>query len=283
MSLTCYNYSQFTLHILFQRTADVLVFSSVWISPVNIERYSFEGFMRLPDDEIRLNDSARSGVFVSREEATSIFSDLPNVLSAIDFAEQMHASQARRNGNSYLEGHLLPAAVLTARYLVTSGDTAGEIEEKVITALLHDAVEDCDVSCEMVLEALGQENAELAGIVFENIQALTKPHRANFPDPDNRAEEYRNKMLERAKEKPWIIDLKCLDNILNLTEDLNILRMSEFDVHLGKIKSYIVKSYTRYSDLFRESSQFFPVWVSRIESLVSEIYPSSVAGGELIH
>jgi GTP diphosphokinase / guanosine-3',5'-bis(diphosphate) 3'-diphosphatase len=81
------------------------------------------------------------------------------VLKAADTAARWHAHQ-RRKGSAqepYIN-HLLEVAMLVA------DATGGADTNLVVAALLHDAIEDCEVPRELIAETFGEDVASIVEI-----------------------------------------------------------------------------------------------------------------------
>lgn len=88
-----------------------------------------------------------------------------DVLKAADAAARWHVHQRRKGpaAEPYIN-HLLEVAKLVAEA------TDGKNSDLVIAALLHDAVEDCEVPMEMIQENFGKDVAELVREVTDDKQ-----------------------------------------------------------------------------------------------------------------
>jgi len=113
------------------------------------------------------------------------------VKKAIQLAERAHAGQFRDGHLSYPNNHLFPIAYNAAR--ITEKPT----EELVCKALLHDTLEDTDITKEELEEEFGKE-------VAEGVHRLTVPEGANLLDT-----------LKHLKEDEKTI--RILDRISNIT------------------------------------------------------------------
>jgi (p)ppGpp synthase/HD superfamily hydrolase len=118
------------------------------------------------------------------------------VLRAANAAARWHVHQRRKGAaqEPYIN-HLLEVASLVAEA------TGGEDPDLVITALLHDAIEDCEVPRELIAKAFGPDVAELVAEVTDD-KKLGKEHR---------------KQAETAhKKSPKAKVIKLADKISNL-------------------------------------------------------------------
>jgi len=89
--------------------------------------------------------------------------ELVKVLRAADAAARWHASQRRKGAaqEPYLN-HLIEVAFLV------SEATNGARPDLVIAALLHDAIEDCEVPYELIAREFGKKVAELVQEVTDD-------------------------------------------------------------------------------------------------------------------
>jgi (p)ppGpp synthase/HD superfamily hydrolase len=109
------------------------------------------------------------------------------VLKAADAAAQWHVHQRRKGAakEPYIN-HLLEVASLVAEA------TEGKDPNLVAAALLHDAIEDCEVPKELIAEAFGTDVANLVAEVTED-KTLEKSERKK------RQVEGASKKTDRAK------------------------------------------------------------------------------------
>ncbi len=93
------------------------------------------------------------------------------VLRAADAAARWHVHQRRKGAaqEPYIN-HLLEVATLVAEA------TGGNDPDLVIAALLHDAIEDCEVPRELIAKTFGTEVADLVAEVTDD-KSLPKEHR----------------------------------------------------------------------------------------------------------
>ena len=87
--------------------------------------------------------------------------DLPKVLEACDFAVKAHQGQFRESGEEFIEHPLSTAEFLADLKLDST---------TLIAALLHDTLEDCDVTYAQIQDSFGNEVAELV----DGVTKLTK-------------------------------------------------------------------------------------------------------------
>lgn len=98
-------------------------------------------------------------------------SDLARVMEATSFAASAHRSQSRKgeDGGPYVN-HVIEVADRLARA------TGGDDPELVMAALLHDTVEDCDVTREEIASRFGEGIAALVMEVTDD-RSLAKAER----------------------------------------------------------------------------------------------------------
>lgn len=126
--------------------------------------------------------------------------DIKLIWQAYNFARAAHAEQKRESGQPYI---LHPLAVATI--LVDLGlDT-----ETIVAALLHDVVEDTDVTIEQVSEQFGETIAVL-------VNGVTKLSKYDIPDRDQRDAEGIRKLFLAMISDVRIILIKLGDRLHNI-------------------------------------------------------------------
>lgn len=120
------------------------------------------------------------------------------VLRAADAAARWHVHQRRKGyGDEPYVNHLVEVAMLVAEA------TDGKDPDLVIAALLHDAIEDCEVPKELIAETFGDDVASLVVEVTDD-KSLPKQVR-------------KDKQIETAMAKsPRAKVLKLADKLSNL-------------------------------------------------------------------
>jgi GTP diphosphokinase / guanosine-3',5'-bis(diphosphate) 3'-diphosphatase len=114
------------------------------------------------------------------------------VLRAADAAARWHVHQRRKGAaqEPYIN-HLLEVATLVAEA------TAGEDIDLVIAALLHDAIEDCEVPQELIAKTFGTEVADLVTEVTDD-KRLPKQQRKDLQAQTANKKSPRAKVLKLA-------------------------------------------------------------------------------------
>lgn len=126
--------------------------------------------------------------------------DMQLIIKAYNFAEAAHESQVRNSGEKYFV-HPFQVALLLADLNM---DTA-----TIIAGLLHDVIEDTNISYEKIKEEFGEEVADLVDGVtkLKKLQYKTKQ--------ENQAENLRKMVIAMAKDIRVII-VKLADRLHNM-------------------------------------------------------------------
>ncbi|MCH7593194.1 MAG: bifunctional (p)ppGpp synthetase/guanosine-3',5'-bis(diphosphate) 3'-pyrophosphohydrolase [Chloroflexi bacterium] len=142
------------------------------------------------------------------------------VRSALEFATKAHAGQSRLSGEPYVEHPIATAEFLAERRMDAT---------TLAAALLHDVIEDCEVTREELEERFGNDVAKLVDGVtkMNSIDILTRGDRASgttFPfngddQPDERAVRQAasmRKMLVAMAEDVRVVLIKLADRLHNM-------------------------------------------------------------------
>ena len=116
------------------------------------------------------------------------------------FAMRAHGSQKRANGDPYFSHPLEVAGILTGIRL----DTA-----TIVTALLHDTVEDTDATLDQIRELFGDEVARL-------VDGVTKLTRIELQSDKTRQSENFRKLLLAMSEDIRVLLVKLADRLHNM-------------------------------------------------------------------
>ena len=126
--------------------------------------------------------------------------DIENVRQAYRFADQAHLGQLRNSGEPYIT-HPIAVAQQCAEWKLDA--------QALMAALLHDAMEDCDVSKPELIERFGAPVADL-------VDGLTKLEKLEFNTrEENQAESFRKMLLAMARDVRVIL-IKLADRIHNM-------------------------------------------------------------------
>ena len=136
------------------------------------------------------------------EEASAYLKpqDVGYVRDAIEFGRAAHQGQTRQSGDPYISHPIAVARTLTTLHLDV---------QAIIAALLHDVVEDTDVTSAQVAEKFGEPVAEL-------VDGLSKLDRIQFETrEDAQAENFRKMLLAMARDVRVIL-IKLADRLHNM-------------------------------------------------------------------
>jgi GTP pyrophosphokinase len=145
---------------------------------------------------------AESGldILIRRIRTTSPKADVKLIQKAYDFAAQSHHDQYRASGEQFIEHPLAVAEILADLGLDTT---------TLVSALLHDVVEDTQISLEDIQADFGEE-------VREIIDGLTKLDKIEFRSREHQqAENLRKMMLAMAKDIRVLL-IKLADRLHNM-------------------------------------------------------------------
>ncbi len=127
-------------------------------------------------------------------------SDLENVRLAYRFSDEAHLGQLRNSGEPYIT-HPIAVAAQCAEWKLDA--------QALMAALLHDAMEDCEVTKPDLIERFGSPVAEL-------VDGLTKLEKLHFNTrEENQAESFRKMLLAMARDVRVIL-IKLADRTHNM-------------------------------------------------------------------
>src|SRR5574340_518585 len=126
--------------------------------------------------------------------------DIERVRVAIEFSRAAHRGQMRQSGDPYVSHPIAVARVLTPLHIDA---------QAIIAALLHDVVEDTEVTSEQVAREFGKPVADL-------VDGLSKLDRIQFETrEDAQAENFRKMLLAMARDVRVIL-IKLADRLHNM-------------------------------------------------------------------
>src|SRR3989338_480788 len=126
--------------------------------------------------------------------------DIDRIRVAIEFSRAAHQGQMRQSGDPYVSHPIAVARVLTPLHIDA---------QAIIAALLHDVVEDTDVTSEQVAEKFGKPVADL-------VDGLSKLDKIQFETrEDAQAENFRKMLLAMARGVRVIL-IKLADRLHNM-------------------------------------------------------------------
>ena len=126
--------------------------------------------------------------------------DMDLIQQAIDYAQDKHKDQKRKDGSPYII-HPLAVAEIVAEM--------GLDRDAVLGALLHDCIEDTDASFEDIAKRFGKVTAEL-------VEGVTKLTRANFSSSEEQQMENLRKMFMAMSKDIRVVLIKIADRLHNM-------------------------------------------------------------------
>lgn len=126
--------------------------------------------------------------------------DQQRLLAAFFFAAEAHTGQRRQSGEPYIT-HPLAVCEICCRWHLDV--------EALMAALLHDTVEDCDVSLETVSEQFGTTVSQL-------VDGLTKLDKVTFRNPEEAQAESFRKLILAMTQDVRVILIKLADRLHNM-------------------------------------------------------------------
>ena len=138
--------------------------------------------------------------FIIGVESFNANIDIPLIRRAYEFSADAHSGQYRMSRKPYLEHCLEVAFILAEQHLDSATIAAG---------LLHDVVEDTDVTIDRIREVFGEEIAEL-------VDGVTKIGELKFKSLEEEQTEYFRKMLLSMAKDIRVIIIKLADRLHNM-------------------------------------------------------------------
>ena len=126
--------------------------------------------------------------------------DLSRIRSAFDMAAQAHQDQRRKDGSPYVT-HPLASAEIIAEM--------GLDEEAIIAALLHDSIEDTNITHEEIAKRFGSNVADI-------VEGVTKLSRVQYTSKEEEQMENLRKMLMAMAKDIRVIIIKMADRLHNM-------------------------------------------------------------------
>ncbi|KKU11984.1 MAG: (p)ppGpp synthetase I, SpoT/RelA [Parcubacteria group bacterium GW2011_GWC2_45_7] len=132
--------------------------------------------------------------------------DRKKIISALEFARKAHKGQKRIEGTSYIIHPIRAAIILLEDAQIWDADV-------IVSALLHDVIEDCGVSPKAVEKRFGKR-------VSRFVELLTRPQRRKedeFQKETNKIR-YLKKLSKASREAKLIKCADILDNMRSAAE-----------------------------------------------------------------
>ncbi len=138
--------------------------------------------------------------FIIKIESFNANVDIPLLRKAYEFSNQAHKGQFRESGHPYVEHCLEVAFVLAEQHMDSASIAAG---------LIHDVVEETDVSIGQIRNEFGDEIAEL-------VDGVTHISGVEFKSTEERQVDYYRKMLLSMAKDIRVIIIKLADRLHNM-------------------------------------------------------------------
>jgi (p)ppGpp synthase/HD superfamily hydrolase len=166
------------------------------------------------------------------------------VLKAADAAARWHVHQRRKGAakEPYIN-HLLEVASLVAEA------TEGKDPNLVIAALLHDAIEDCEVPRELIAESFGADVADLVAEVTDD-KSLPKAERKEMQAKTASKKSPRAKILKLADKTS---NLRAL--VASPAPDWSVRRRKEYIQWARKVAAGLGKPNAMLEKQFDEAAR----------------------------
>ncbi len=126
--------------------------------------------------------------------------DLGRVRSAFEYADRAHSGQRRHQGTPYVT-HVIEAAQICAEM--------GLDEDSIVSALLHDTIEDTPITHEDISKTFGSNVADI-------VEGVTKLTRVQFTSREDEQMENLRKMLMAMAKDIRVILIKLADRLHNM-------------------------------------------------------------------
>ena len=126
--------------------------------------------------------------------------DMTLIRQAVEYAQEKHKEQKRKDGSPYII-HPLAVAQIVAEI--------GLDVDAILGALLHDCIEDTDASYDDIARRFGNTTAEL-------VEGVTKLTRANFSSSEEQQMENLRKMFMAMSKDIRVVLIKIADRLHNM-------------------------------------------------------------------
>lgn len=199
--------------------------------------------------------------FVAKKDLLIQMSEIKNsdkVKKALEIATKAHKGQVRDGGGKYLNEHI---------YYVTSLLYEGfkndkDIEDLVVSALLHDSVEDGGIKVSFIEKTFGKD-------IADTISLLSKtPEEEKQSQTQDQKYMVTQNYLNRLSEDRWAVIVKMYDRIANVNSiirDTVVLKPEKYMRYLKETKNLFIPLAKKYD--FKKIVSTFESEVDRIEKL----------------
>jgi len=197
---------------------------------------------------------------VTKKELLMAMAEIKNsdkVKKAMEIAQNAHKSQVRDGGGSYLTEHIYYLTSLI--YADYKNDP--RVEDLVIISLLHDSVEDGEVSLLYLKELFGERISDIIGL-------LSKPN--DDDDAKTQEEKYltNQNYLHNMSSNEEAIIVKLYDRLANINcimEDNIVLKPEKYKRYVLEVRNLFIPLAKKYK--FSKILTEYEKEVDRIEKL----------------
>jgi len=126
--------------------------------------------------------------------------DMARIRAAFDLAVSAHSNQKRKDGSPYVT-HTVAAAQIIAEIAID--------EDSIVAALLHDTIEDTEITHEDIQKLFGRSVADI-------VEGVTKLTRVNYTSREEEQMENMRKMLMAMSKDIRVILIKLADRLHNM-------------------------------------------------------------------
>lgn len=197
---------------------------------------------------------------VTKKELLMAMAEIKNsdkVKKAMEIAQNAHKSQVRDGGGSYLTEHIYYLTSLI--YADYKNDP--RVEDLVIISLLHDSVEDGEVSLLYLKELFGERISDIIGL-------LSKPN--DDDDAKTQEEKYltNQNYLHNMSSNEEAIIVKLYDRLANINcimEDNVVLKPEKYKRYVLEVRNLFIPLAKKYK--FSKILTEYEKEVDRIEKL----------------
>ena len=155
-------------------------------------------------------DNAFSNL-LNRIRSYNPFVDVDRLSLAYELGKKAHNGQFRASGHAYFTHPIAVGHLLADMHLDT---------DTIITALLHDTVEDCDITLDDISSRFGDEVASL-------VNGVTKLSRIENHSPDMRQAENFRKLMVAISQDIRVLLVKLADRLHNMQTIDSIARLEK--------------------------------------------------------
>ena len=138
--------------------------------------------------------------FIIQIESFNANVNIPLLRKAYEFSDRAHRGQFRESGDPYIEHCLNVAFILAEQHLDSATITAG---------MIHDVVEETEISLEQIKDEFGEEIADL-------VDGVTKIGEMELKSTEEQQVEYYRKMLLSMAKDIRVILTKLADRLHNM-------------------------------------------------------------------